>query len=299
MTSKAARLKAQVEAVADAEPGALLTTIRAFTQRWLTRAQLRYAIRASSVRGGGVMAGSGDEIAGPAGHGDLRASDADREQVIAVLKAAFVYGRLSLDELDLRVGQALKSRTYAEQAAVIADLPAGLMRAGRPGSRPRGTRSGAQGHAEVRAGLRVVSVSTVLAALFWVIAIIARDNGAAFIAAFGTTCVVLAASALTGSVALGSRLDKRRGRQPPRPLAGGQASQLPASAAPAGQMRRRGPVAASIPAGRATWLRHGISVARTVRARRWPRVLAAGLVLVILGSTLVPGEPRPGVTSWG
>ena len=53
------------------------------------------------------MAGSGDEIAGPAGHGHLRASDADREQVI-----------------DVR--QALKSRTYAEQAAVIAGLPAGL-----------------------------------------------------------------------------------------------------------------------------------------------------------------------------
>jgi hypothetical protein len=242
------------------------------------------------------MAGSGDEIAaGPAGHGHLRASNADREQVIDLLKAAFVQGRLTRDELDLRVGQALKSRTYAEQAAVIADLPAGLMRAGQPGSRPRRTRSRAQGNAEVRTGLRVISVSTVLAALFWVIAIVARDNGAAFIAAGGTTCVMLAASALTGSAALGSWLDKRRGSQPPRALVRGQASQLPASAASAEQMRRRGPAAASMPAGPATWISHGSSIARTVRARRWPKVLAAGLVLVILGSTLVPGEPQPGV----
>ena len=32
---------------------------------------------------------------------------ADREQVIATLKAAFIQGRLSRDELDLRVGRAL------------------------------------------------------------------------------------------------------------------------------------------------------------------------------------------------
>jgi hypothetical protein len=246
------------------------------------------------------MAGSGDEIAaGPAGHGRLRASDADREQVIDVLKAAFVQGRLTRDELDLRVGQALKSRTYAEQAAVIADLPAGLVRAGQPGSRPRRTRSRAQGNAEVRAGLRVVSVSTVLAVLLWVFAIVAGDNGAAFIAAGGATGVLLAASALTGSAALGCWLDKRRGRQPPHPLAHGQAAQLPASATSAGQMRRRGPAAASLPAGRAAWISHGSSVARTVRARRWPSVLVAGLVLVILGSTLVPGEPRPGMIFLG
>jgi len=170
------------------------------------------------------MAGSGDEVTGPADHGHLRASDADREQVIDVLKAAFVQGRLTRDELDLRVGQALNSRTYAEQAAAIAGLPAGLVRSGQRGSSPRRTQSRARDNAEVRTGLRVTSMSIVLAALFWVIAIVARDNGAAFIAAFGTTGVVLAASALTGSVALGSWLDKRRGRQPPHPLAGGQAS---------------------------------------------------------------------------
>jgi hypothetical protein len=56
----------------------------------------------------------------------LRASHADREQVIVVLKAAYVQGRLAKDELDTRVGQAFASRTYAQLAALTADLPAGL-----------------------------------------------------------------------------------------------------------------------------------------------------------------------------
>jgi hypothetical protein len=69
----------------------------------------------------------GDHIAGDAAaHGRLRASNADREQVIGVLKAAYVQGRLTTDEFGTRVGQAFTSRTYAELTAVTADLPAGL-----------------------------------------------------------------------------------------------------------------------------------------------------------------------------
>jgi len=73
------------------------------------------------------MAGPGDEIAaGAGGHCQLRASRADREQVIDMLKAAFVQGRLARDEFDLRVGQALASQTYADLAALTADIPAEL-----------------------------------------------------------------------------------------------------------------------------------------------------------------------------
>ena len=54
----------------------------------------------------------------------LRASHADREHVIDVLKAAFVQGRVTKDEFDARVGQAFASRTYAELAAVTVDIPA-------------------------------------------------------------------------------------------------------------------------------------------------------------------------------
>jgi hypothetical protein len=77
-----------------------------------------------------VMAGPGSEMTpGAAGFGRLRASHADRERVINTLKAAFVQGRLTKIEFDQRVGQTFTSRTYADLAAVTADLPAGLIRA--------------------------------------------------------------------------------------------------------------------------------------------------------------------------
>jgi Domain of unknown function (DUF1707) len=72
----------------------------------------------------------GNQIpADAAADGRRGASHADREQVIEVLKAAFVQGRLTKDELGTRVGQAFTSQTYAELTKVIADLPAELMEA--------------------------------------------------------------------------------------------------------------------------------------------------------------------------
>jgi Domain of unknown function (DUF1707) len=68
------------------------------------------------------------------GRDHIRASHADREHVIDTLKAAFVQGRLTKDEFDQRVGQAFDSKTYAELAALSADLPAGPTR---PMSQPR------------------------------------------------------------------------------------------------------------------------------------------------------------------
>jgi Domain of unknown function (DUF1707) len=53
----------------------------------------------------------------------LRAGHADREQVIETLKDAFVQGRLTRDELDVRAGRALAARTRAELAALTADIP--------------------------------------------------------------------------------------------------------------------------------------------------------------------------------
>ena len=54
----------------------------------------------------------------------LRASDADRERAIEALKAAFTRGRLTRDELDVRLDRAMLARTYAEVAAATADMPA-------------------------------------------------------------------------------------------------------------------------------------------------------------------------------
>jgi hypothetical protein len=62
----------------------------------------------------------------------MRASHADRQQVIDMLKTAFVHGRLAKDEFDLRVGQVLASRTYADLNALTADIPTGLVRAQSP-----------------------------------------------------------------------------------------------------------------------------------------------------------------------
>ena len=65
--------------------------------------------------------------AGMAGREHLRASDADREQVIDALKRAFVYGLLGKDDLCLRAGRALSARTYAQLAALTGDIPVGLI----------------------------------------------------------------------------------------------------------------------------------------------------------------------------
>jgi Domain of unknown function (DUF1707) len=62
----------------------------------------------------------------PGAQAALRASRADRDRVIDLLKAAFVQGRLDRDEFDARIGRALASRTYRELAAVTAGIPAGL-----------------------------------------------------------------------------------------------------------------------------------------------------------------------------
>ena len=67
------------------------------------------------------MTGPQDPAA--AGGDRLRAGHADREQVIDTLKTAFVHGRLSRDELGARVGQTLDARTYADLAALTADIP--------------------------------------------------------------------------------------------------------------------------------------------------------------------------------
>jgi len=55
----------------------------------------------------------------------MRASRADRDRALEVIQASFAEGRLTKEELDLRVGQALVSRFFAELMALTADLPVG------------------------------------------------------------------------------------------------------------------------------------------------------------------------------
>lgn len=55
----------------------------------------------------------------------MLASRADRDRSVKVVKASFVEGRLTKEELDQRVGQVLVSRYFEELMALTADLPVG------------------------------------------------------------------------------------------------------------------------------------------------------------------------------
>ena len=56
--------------------------------------------------------------------GMMRAADADRDRAVEYLTVAFSEGRLSKDEYDDRVEQALSARTYGELDLLVTDLPA-------------------------------------------------------------------------------------------------------------------------------------------------------------------------------
>src|SRR5437764_6197461 len=54
----------------------------------------------------------------------LRASDAERERVVELLRHATGEGRLLAEELEQRLTAAFSARTYGELEALVADLPA-------------------------------------------------------------------------------------------------------------------------------------------------------------------------------
>jgi Domain of unknown function (DUF1707) len=155
------------------------------------------------------MTGPGDEIA--AGRGHFRASHADREQVVDVLKAAFVQGRLTKDEFDARIGQTFASRTYTQLAAVTADVPAGPVGA-HPSRKPVPARA--------RPPMRTWVKATICA----VIAVVAMVAAAFAIGGFALALFVpfyLMALIVAGAQVLASRHQKRSRRQlPPRQAPG-------------------------------------------------------------------------------
>jgi Domain of unknown function (DUF1707) len=199
------------------------------------------------------MPGPGDEIAAAEGQrrSELRASHADRERVIEVLKAAFVQGRLAKDEFDLRVGQAFAARTHAELAAIAADLPAEPPTATEPApAKPPVPACGQSEPPVVRPG-RLIAVATVVCAGVWMFGFLVpwpRDSegdpphGVALLV-YSTTLIYLFVLAMTlwlgGAVMVESWLKRRSGGQTPRrpaPGAGGQASGRPPSAGPGGEL---------------------------------------------------------------
>ncbi len=106
----------------------------------------------------------------------LRASHADRERVIEVIKTAFVQGRLDKDELDTRAAQAFTSRTYADLAAITADLPAGPAAAppprgpGRAQPRPRG-------NTDVKTAVSLIIAAILIPVALWTAAFLTGGGG--------------------------------------------------------------------------------------------------------------------------
>jgi len=162
-----------------------------------------------------VVGGRGDEMAARARDGGrLRASHADREQVIGTLKAV-VHGVLDKDEFDLRLSQTFASRTYADLAVVTADIPAGLSLA-RP---PEPIRVQNQ-QPIVRPG-RVARAASVLYAGVWAALILSplgNDFRLAFALAWTSTLVYLGTLIVTAAAILELRREKRSGRQLPSGL---------------------------------------------------------------------------------
>ncbi len=87
--------------------------------------------------------------------GNLRASDADRDQIIDRLRRAAAEGRLAVRELEHRVAAALRARTFAELDATVRDLPGERRSASRRAMRT------VQNHP----GLLLVAIPVALAAL--------------------------------------------------------------------------------------------------------------------------------------
>jgi hypothetical protein len=56
----------------------------------------------------------------------LRASDAERESAVTLLREHETAGRLDVEELEQRVGAAYAARTHGELQALLADLPGSL-----------------------------------------------------------------------------------------------------------------------------------------------------------------------------
>jgi hypothetical protein len=158
------------------------------------------------------MAGPGNGIA-----------DADRERVIETLKVAFVQERLTMEELDARIGGALGARSGAELAVLTADLPGGLA------APPPPTRE-ARLSKEVRDGLRVIGSLYLIAAILWLSAVLAGYDtvGAAVSFTAVMTTMVALFSSLHGAAVL---VHARRRARSGRPLPPGELRSRPASCA--------------------------------------------------------------------
>src|SRR5215470_14118851 len=90
----------------------------------------------------------------------MKASDADRDAVVAALSEHFQTGRLTREELDDRTGRALTARTLDELDELTADLPAISPAGPAPVVRPR--RPGYRWLAPLAAALAALAMAAVV-----------------------------------------------------------------------------------------------------------------------------------------
>ncbi len=162
------------------------------------------------------MTGPEDRQPAAHGRGRMRASHADRDQVIEVLKTAFAHGRLGNDELGARVGRALASRTYAELAALTADIPAAPPA---PAPTPRRP-SRARNRAPVSNNVRGVAIGLVVGLSLAAVILFSDLFGA--IALLGLLASPFAAMLVPVVIANSSQQRRSRGQLPSQPGQGGQ-----------------------------------------------------------------------------
>ena len=173
------------------------------------------------------MAESGDEMAGDElGHVHLRASHADREQVVDVLKIAFVHGLADQGRVRCaaRPGARLADRRRTDVAHLRSPGQPGFSPAAAP-VRSAEAADRSHGHGDHPADGRLVGGRAGGPS---------PDGGAVAMLLFAFTFAWTGILLLTGSVLLESRKHERSGGQlmpPPGPDGGGQSSRPPAPAA--------------------------------------------------------------------
>jgi len=165
----------------------------------------------------------------PAAGGDrLRAGRADREQVIEILKDAFVQGRLDRDELDARAGRALAARTYADLAALTADIPPAPAAARPAAARPGAARPPAPARRRPLARAAAGAGGCLVIAVAAVRVVSLADPGATpgpIPKVFAFPSLVVAFSAVVAALLIlvfgaAAAVEQRRSRRPPLPPPG-------------------------------------------------------------------------------
>jgi hypothetical protein len=154
----------------------------------------------------------------------IRASDADREHAVGLLRDGYACGRITLDEFDERTTAAFTSRTWGELRKLTQDLPAPGQRAPLPAAPAVLQQARGGGDRPPRAvpasdGPALIPVVTI--ALFWLALTFTAHAAGALIP---VVLIVLMAVQMAGRVRCGlGSVDRSPPDQPPPPGGGPEA----------------------------------------------------------------------------